>query len=248
MLQGLVVLYPGSVRLSGHKVIVRTDSEQARPSCVAVLSGGGSGHEPAHAGYIGAGMLSAAVLGEVFTSPSSDFAPAAIKAVAGLPGALLVVKNYTGDRLNFSLAAEMARAEGIPVEMVLIVDDDVALKGTELAVGARALLVPFSFTNWWEPQRLRARAWPMWRQRAERRLDPGDQRVFHSQLELHLQSENPALNSAKVRWSWVLGIHGEAGAKRTYVSRRLRIRTLTETLLTEILKHGNGLAMSNPWQ
>ena len=74
MLQGLVVLHPGSVRLPGHKVLVRSDAEQARNQQVAILSGGGSGHEPAHAGYIGAGMLSAAVAGEVFTSPSSDSA------------------------------------------------------------------------------------------------------------------------------------------------------------------------------
>src|SRR5580698_11296457 len=91
-----------------------------------------------HAGYIGEGMLSAAVAGEVFTSPSSDTISAAIKAVAGKRGALLVVKNYTGDRLNFGLAAEMARAEGIPVEMV-IVDDDVALRGTVQGTGARGL-------------------------------------------------------------------------------------------------------------
>jgi dihydroxyacetone kinase len=138
MLQGLTVLQPGSARLPGHKALIRADAEHARGSQVAVLSGGGSGHEPAHAGYIGAGMLSAAVAGEVFTSPSSDTVFAAIKAVAGKPGALLVVKNYTGDRLNFGLAAEMARAEGIPVEMI-IVDDDVALKGTEQATGARGL-------------------------------------------------------------------------------------------------------------
>src|SRR6202040_3820511 len=101
-------------------------------------SGGGSGHEPAHAGYIGVGMLSAAVIGEVFTSPSSDSVFAAIKAVSGEPGAVLVVKNYTGDRLNFGLEAEVALAEGIPVEMV-IVDDDVALKGTGQTTGARGL-------------------------------------------------------------------------------------------------------------
>src|SRR3984957_7505825 len=138
MLQGLAILYPGLVRVSGHKVMVRADAEQIRDQQIAVISGGGSGHEPAHAGYIGNGMLSAAVAGEVFTSPSSDSVFAAIKAVAGRPGVLLVVKNYTGDRLNFGLAAEMARAEGIPVEM-LIVDDDVALKGTEQATGARGL-------------------------------------------------------------------------------------------------------------
>src|SRR6201992_2325928 len=125
MLQGLSVLHPGSVRLSGHKVMLRNDAEQVREQQVAVISGGGSGHEPAHAGYIGAGMLSAAVAGEVFTSPSSDAVFAAIRAVAGKPGALLVVKNYTGDRLNFGLAAEMARGEGIPVEMI-VVDDAAA--------------------------------------------------------------------------------------------------------------------------
>jgi len=113
MLQGLSVLSPGLVRLSGHKVMLRTDTEQIRDLQVAVISGEGSGHEPAQAGYVGAGMLSAAVAGEVFTSPSSDSIFAAIKAVSGKPGALLVVKNYTGDRQNFGLAAEMARAEGI---------------------------------------------------------------------------------------------------------------------------------------
>ncbi len=138
MLQGLVVLHPGCTRLPGHKVLIRDDAAQVRQQQVAILSGGGSGHEPAHAGYIGAGMLSAAVAGEVFTSPSSDSVFAAIQAVAGKAGALLVVKNYTGDRLNFGLAAEMARAQGVPVEM-LIVDDDVALKGTGQATGARGL-------------------------------------------------------------------------------------------------------------
>jgi triose/dihydroxyacetone kinase / FAD-AMP lyase (cyclizing) len=138
MLQGLFMLHPGLARLPGHKVLIRADAAEARERQAAVLSGGGSGHEPAHAGYIGSGMLSAAVAGEVFTSPSTDSVFAAIQAVAGKPGALLVVKNYTGDRLNFGLAAEMARAEGIPVEMI-IVDDDVALKGAPHATGARGL-------------------------------------------------------------------------------------------------------------
>jgi len=138
MLQGVSVLHPGSVRLRGHKAMLREDAEQIRDQQVAIISGGGSGHEPAHAGYVGAGMLTAAVAGEIFTSPSSDSVFAAIKAVAGRRGALLVVKNYTGDRLNFGVAAEMARADGIPVETV-IVNDDVALKGTEQATGARGL-------------------------------------------------------------------------------------------------------------
>src|SRR5580704_2268927 len=138
MLQGRSVLHSGAVRLSGHKVMLRQDSDLMSDRQVAIISGGGSGHEPAHAGYIGEGMLSAAVAGEVFTSPSSDSVFAAIKAVAGKHGALLVVKNYTGDRLNFGLAAEMAHAECVPVEIV-IVEDDVALKGSDQATGARGL-------------------------------------------------------------------------------------------------------------
>src|ERR1700723_2760861 len=128
MLEGMDALNPCVVRLAHLNVLVRSDFAAMRDRQVALISGGGSGHEPAHGGYIGEGMLSAAVAGEIFTSPSSDTISAAIKAVAGKRGALLVVKNYTGDRLNFGLAAEMARTQGIPVEM-LIVDDDVALKG-----------------------------------------------------------------------------------------------------------------------
>src|SRR5690606_24605254 len=96
---------------------------------VAVISGGGSGHEPAHAGYVGSGMLTAAVAGDVFTSPDVDSIFAAITATAGPAGAVLVVKNYTGDRLNFGLAAELAIQHGIPTEIV-VVADDVALHGT----------------------------------------------------------------------------------------------------------------------
>jgi dihydroxyacetone kinase len=140
MVEGLVAVYPGLVRLPGRSVIVRADAEEARRSRVAVVSGGGSGHEPAHAGHVGRGMLSAAVLGDVFTSPAPDAVRAALRAVTGPPGALLVVKNYTGDRLNFGLAAELARAEGLNVETV-VVADDVALAGTAEAehVGRRGL-------------------------------------------------------------------------------------------------------------
>ncbi|WP_029006103.1 dihydroxyacetone kinase subunit DhaK [Azorhizobium doebereinerae] len=107
------------------KVVLRADWDKAK---VAVISGGGAGHEPSHAGFVGKGMLTAAVSGEIFASPSVEAVLTAIRAVTGAPGCLLVVKNYTGDRLNFGLAAEKARAEGFPVEMV-IVGDDIALPG-----------------------------------------------------------------------------------------------------------------------
>ena len=113
-------------RLDGYphiKVVVRTDWDRSR---VALVSGGGSGHEPSHAGFVGQGMLTAAVCGEVFASPSVDAVLAGILAVTGKAGCLLIVKNYTGDRLNFGLAAERARAQGLKVNMV-VVDDDVAL-------------------------------------------------------------------------------------------------------------------------
>ncbi|MCA8000400.1 dihydroxyacetone kinase family protein [Burkholderia metallica] len=128
MLEGIARQSPHLAILGDEHVLVRQPLPEPAQRPVAVLSGGGSGHEPAHGGYVGEGMLSAAVCGEVFTSPSTDAVLAAIRASAGPNGALLIVKNYTGDRLNFGLAAELARAEGIPVETV-IVADDVALRG-----------------------------------------------------------------------------------------------------------------------
>ena len=129
MLEGVVALSPATVLLADENVVIRSGLPETEKRKVAVLSGGGSGHEPAHAGYVGAGMLTVAVAGDVFTSPSTDAVLAGIKAAAGPAGALVIVKNYTGDRLNFGLAAELARAEGIPVEIV-VVADDVALKDT----------------------------------------------------------------------------------------------------------------------
>jgi triose/dihydroxyacetone kinase / FAD-AMP lyase (cyclizing) len=123
MLEGIARQAPDAAILGNENVLVRRDLPQAPDRPVAIISGGGSGHEPAHAGYVGAGMLSAAVCGQVFTSPSTDEVLAAILATAGPAGAVLIVKNYTGDRLNFGLAAELARAEGIPVEVVIVADD-----------------------------------------------------------------------------------------------------------------------------
>lgn len=126
-IDGLLACSGGSLsRLDGYphiKVVYRSDWTRDR---VALISGGGSGHEPAHAGFVGPGMLTAAVCGEVFASPSVEAVLAGILAVTGEAGCLLIVKNYTGDRLNFGLAAERARALGRKVEMV-VVDDDVAL-------------------------------------------------------------------------------------------------------------------------
>ncbi|MCE4223946.1 DAK2 domain-containing protein [Methylobacterium sp. C25] len=123
-IDGLLAANGGRLaRLDGYpeiRVVLRAELD---PSKVAVISGGGSGHEPAHAGFVGSGMLSAAICGDVFASPSVDAVLAGILAVASPAGCLLVVKNYAGDRLNFGLAAERARAAGIKVETVLVADD-----------------------------------------------------------------------------------------------------------------------------
>lgn len=118
------------------RVVVRLDWDKSR---VAIISGGGAGHEPAHAGFVGPGMLTAAVTGEIFASPSVEAVLAAIRAVTGEAGCLLIVKNYTGDRLNFGLAAERARAEGLDVRMV-IVADDIAIPGLRQARGIAGTL------------------------------------------------------------------------------------------------------------
>lgn len=139
-LDGLVCTSGGRLaRLDGYphsRVALRADWDFSK---VALVSGGGSGHEPAHAGFVGRGMLAAAVCGDVFASPSVDAVLAGILAVTGEAGCLLVVKNYTGDRLNFGLAAERARALGRKVSMV-IVDDDIALPDLPQARGLAGTL------------------------------------------------------------------------------------------------------------
>lgn len=105
---------------------------------VAVISGGGSGHEPMHAGFVGAGMLSGACPGEVFTSPTPDQMEACARAVDGGAGVLLLVKNYTGDILNFETAVELLHADDIPVAIEMV-DDDVAVKDSLYTAGRRGV-------------------------------------------------------------------------------------------------------------
>ena len=136
MIQGLVKAYPQYLKkIDGHNVVVRANRKEGK---VALISGGGSGHEPAHAGYVGEGMLDAAVAGAVYTSPASDAILEGIKAIATDQGVLMVIKNYTGDVMNFEMAAEMAEMEGIKVKQV-IVNDDVAVKDSLYTVGRRGV-------------------------------------------------------------------------------------------------------------
>ncbi|NFH90195.1 dihydroxyacetone kinase subunit DhaK [Clostridium botulinum] len=136
MLEGIVAAHPEYLKkLDNANVLVRSEKAENK---VAIVSGGGSGHEPAHGGYVGFGMLDGAVCGEVFTSPTPDQVYEAIKATDNGSGVLLVIKNYTGDVMNFEMAKEMAEMEGIKVEQV-VVNDDVAVENSLYTAGRRGI-------------------------------------------------------------------------------------------------------------
>jgi phosphoenolpyruvate---glycerone phosphotransferase subunit DhaK len=137
MLRGMELAHSGLVRvIHDFGVVVRADAPVQNK--VALVSGGGSGHEPAHGGYVGPGMLDAACAGAVFTSPTPEQMLEATKAVDGGAGVFYVVKNYTGDVLNFEMAGELAEAEGIQTDYV-VTNDDVAVEDSTFTAGRRGI-------------------------------------------------------------------------------------------------------------
>ncbi|HEM4911062.1 TPA: dihydroxyacetone kinase subunit DhaK [Streptococcus suis] len=136
MLKGLVFMHQDLVnRIDGFDVIIRKTEKTGK---IGIISGGGSGHEPSHAGFVGKGMLSAAVCGAVFTSPTPDQILEAIKAADEGAGVFMVIKNYSGDIMNFEMAQELAEMEGIEVASV-IVDDDIAVENSLYTQGRRGV-------------------------------------------------------------------------------------------------------------
>ncbi|WP_338231522.1 dihydroxyacetone kinase subunit DhaK [Companilactobacillus muriivasis] len=139
MISGLVRTNSDLVKqIDGTTAVVRNDPKFKENKQVGIVSGGGSGHEPLHAGYVGDGMLSAAVAGEVFTSPTPDQIYEAITAVNQGKGVLLIVKNYSGDVMNFDMAKEMAEADDIEIKTI-VVDDDISVKNSEFTQGKRGV-------------------------------------------------------------------------------------------------------------
>ncbi|KVU78621.1 dihydroxyacetone kinase family protein [Burkholderia ubonensis] len=231
MLEGIARQSPHLAILGDEHVLVRKTLPEPSQRAVAVLSGGGSGHEPAHGGYVGDGMLSAAVCGEVFTSPSTDAVLAAIRATAGPNGALLVVKNYTGDRLNFGLAAELARAEGIPVETV-IVADDVSLRerverGQRRGIAGTVLIHKLAGAA-------AARGLPLARVAAIAREAAADLGTMGVALDgcTIPGADKSGFSLADHEIELGLGIHGEKGVERT---APLPADALVDTLLSSIV-------------
>ncbi|MDE7523948.1 dihydroxyacetone kinase subunit DhaK, partial [Streptococcus agalactiae] len=136
MLDGLAYVHNDLVhRIEGFDIIARNEEKSGK---VALISGGGSGHEPSHAGFVGEGMLSAAVCGAVFTSPTPDQVLEAIKEADEGAGVFMVIKNYSGDIMNFEMAQDMAEMEGIEVASV-VVDDDIAVEDSLYTQGKRGV-------------------------------------------------------------------------------------------------------------
>lgn len=136
MLDGLAYVHSDLVhRVEGFDIIARNAEKTGK---VGLISGGGSGHEPSHAGFVGQGMLSAAVCGAVFTSPTPDQVFQAIKEADEGAGVFMVIKNYSGDVMNFEMAQDMAEMEGIQVASV-IVDDDIAVEDSLYTQGRRGV-------------------------------------------------------------------------------------------------------------
>ena len=209
------------------RIVARSDWDKSR---VAIISGGGSGHEPAHAGFVGKGMLTAAVCGDVFASPSVDAVLNAIVAVTGDRGCLLIVKNYPGDRLNFGLAAEKAKRYGLKVEMV-IVADDIALPENKQPRGIAGTAFVHKIAGYAAEQG-----------KSRREVHVIAQRACDSVFSLGLAMEtcNQPGHEAEERIKpgqveLGLGIHGEPGAStvNSHNSKAL-VDTLAQTLKASV--------------
>lgn len=232
MLDGMTAAFPQYVkRLEGFEVLVRAKGPSEK---VALVSGGGSGHEPSHGGFVGKGMLDGAVAGAVFTSPTPDQVFEAIKAVNGGKGVLLVIKNYTGDVMNFEMAADMARDEGIDVEQV-IVADDVAVENSTWTTGRRGIAGTV-FVH-----KIAGAA-------AESGLGLADVKRVAEKVIANVRSMGMAVNACTVPAAGKpsfdlkddeveigIGIHGEPGTHREKISP---VNDIADKLLAKILAEG----------
>ncbi len=232
LLAGMALAHPEYLRkLDGYNVLVRQNPKKAK---VALVSGGGSGHEPAHAGYVGLGMLDAAVAGEVFTSPTPDQVLAGIQSVATEAGVLLIIKNYSGDLMNFEMALEMAELEGIKVLRV-IVNDDVAVENSTYTMGRRGIAGTVF---------VHKIAGAM----AERGASLEEVHRVAAKVIANVRTKGMALAPCIVpavgrptfelgenEMEIGLGIHGEPGTRRTQVGTAAEIaRDLTESVISDL--------------
>ncbi|WP_411034144.1 dihydroxyacetone kinase subunit DhaK [Shinella sp. BYT-45] len=240
-IDGVLALSGGALtRLDGYphiRVVKRSDWDKSK---VAIVSGGGSGHEPAHVGFVGKGMLTAAVCGDVFASPSVDAVLAGILAVTGPAGCLLIVKNYTGDRLNFGLAAERARAYGLNVGMV-IVGDDIALPDLPQARGVAGTLFVHKIAGALAEQGADLETVTA----AARRVIAGTRSIGMSLDTCQVPGSPKEDRIPDGKAELGLGIHGEAGVEQVdFAGARTAVATMVERLAA-VMGEGPHVALIN---
>ena len=211
---------------SGLRVVVRNDWDKKQ---VALLSGGGSGHEPMHAGFVGEGMLTGAICGDIFASPGVDAVLSAIINVTGDAGCLLIVKNYTGDRLNFGLAAEKARALGYEVETVLV-EDDIALPDNPQPRGLSGTILAHKIAGYAASQGLSLQEVASRTRSALKQV--ATLGVALSSCHLPGAENNDRLPAGKSELG--MGIHGEHGVATLDTQNS---REICEQITTRLLKH-----------
>lgn len=232
-LKGMIAAHSDLIKVyTNPNYIVRADAPVKGK--VGVLSGGGSGHEPMHGGFVGMGMLDAACPGAVFTSPTPDQMLEATKAINGGAGVLHIVKNYTGDILNFEMAADLARAEGIEVEAV-VTDDDVAVQDSLYTAGRRGVGVTVLLEK-------------MVGAAAEKKASLKEVKAVAEKVNAQGRSMGMALTSCTVphagkptfdlpedQMEIGIGIHGEPGRKRLHVASAKEIAAmLMEPILSDL--------------
>ncbi|OQR95144.1 dihydroxyacetone kinase [Achlya hypogyna] len=239
MLEGLVASSPQLTLVAQHKVVLHRNFKALQAKQVTLLSGGGSGHEPAHAGYIGDGMLTGVICGDVFASPTTKQVIEAIRLVAGPHGCLVIVKNYTGDRLNFGLAIEKAKAEGLKVDMVVI-GDDCAIQGSKAGRrGIAGTVFVHKFAG-----ALAAHGYPLEAIRDHvQRLEIASMGVAWKSCTLPGHAANQRVKAGEMELG--LGIHGEPGVVTVAQgSAKATTAQLLERILTDIgVVEGDGVAM-----
>ena len=240
-IDGVLALSGGALtRLDGYphiRVVLRSDWDRSK---VAIVSGGGSGHEPAHVGFVGRGMLTAAVCGDVFASPSVDAVLAGILAVTGPAGCLLIVKNYTGDRLNFGLAAERARAFGLNVSMV-IVGDDIALPDLPQARGVAGTLFVHKIADALAEEGADLDTVTA----AARRVIAGTRSIGMSLDTCRVPGSPKEDRIPEGKAELGLGIHGEAGVEQVdFAGARAAVATMAERL-SAVMGEGPHVALIN---
>ncbi|MBE5098556.1 dihydroxyacetone kinase subunit DhaK [Priestia aryabhattai] len=238
MCKGMVLAHPELNLIEKYKVIKK---EQINKNKVSIISGGGSGHEPAHAGYVGKGMLDAAVCGDVFASPSQIQIYQAIKETASDKGTLLVIKNYSGDMMNFKNAAYLAEEDGIQVDYVKV-DDDIAVQDSLYTVGRRGVAGTVLVHKIAGAAAERGYDLPKVKEAAENAIANVKSIGFGLTSCTVPAKGTPTFEIAEDEMEFGVGIHGEPGIRREKIisADELAERTVTSLLKEVEIEDGNG--------